>query len=288
MSSSSAAELGIELRHLRYFLAVAEHRHFTRAAEHLHMAQPPLSAQIRQLERRVGSPLFERLPGRVTLTAAGEALIPAARTALSALDAGVAAVHGVAAGEQGRVRVAVGDAVALEPVLRAVKRLAHDAPGLRVELAAAADPLRRVRDGEADLALVHGPVGAAGLTTVTLPGEARVVLLPVDDALARRTAVGRDELPRDRLLEVGQGAAADAVPLARALAEVAAGRAIAIVPAGAATTGAAEIRVVPLTGEPAGTRVAVHRPDDPAAARFAAALTMTTRSSNALRLAHAA
>jgi DNA-binding transcriptional LysR family regulator len=288
MTSTSAAELGIELRHLRYFLAVAEHRHFTRAAERLHIAQPPLSAQIRQLEERVGSRLFDRVPGRVTITPAGEALIPAARTALAALERGVAAVQGVAAGEQGAVRVAVGDAVALEPVLRAVKRLAHEAPGLRVEPAAVADPLRSVRDGEADLALLHGPVAADGLTTVTLPGEARVVLVAVDDALARRPAIALGELPRDRLLEVGQGAPAGAVPLARALAEVAAGRAVAIVPAGAATTAAAEIRAIPLTGETATTRVAVHRPGDPAAARVAAALTVTTRSSLALRLAHAA
>jgi DNA-binding transcriptional LysR family regulator len=85
----------IELRHLRYFLAVAEERHFTRAAARLYMSQPPLSAQIRQLEQRLGAPLFVRSPGAVELTAAGEALLEPAYAALAALDAGVDAVRAV-------------------------------------------------------------------------------------------------------------------------------------------------------------------------------------------------
>jgi DNA-binding transcriptional LysR family regulator len=84
----------IELRHLRYFLAVAEERHFTRAAR-LYMSQPPLSAQIRQLEQRLGAPLFVRSPGAVELTAAGEALLEPAYATLAALDAGLDAVQAI-------------------------------------------------------------------------------------------------------------------------------------------------------------------------------------------------
>ena len=83
----------IELRHLRYFLAVAEERHFTRAAARLHISQPPLSAQIRQLEQRIGSTLFVRSPGAVSLTAAGEALLQPAYASLAAVDAAVDAVR---------------------------------------------------------------------------------------------------------------------------------------------------------------------------------------------------
>jgi putative serine protease PepD len=85
--------IGVELRHLRYFLAVAEEHHFTRAAARLHVSQPPLSAQIRQLEQRLGATLFERSSGPVALTAAGEALVEPAYAALAALDAGVEAVR---------------------------------------------------------------------------------------------------------------------------------------------------------------------------------------------------
>lgn len=87
--------IGIELRHLRYFIAVAEERNFTRAAGRVHVSQPPLSAQIRQLEQRLGAPLFVRSSGPVALTAAGEALLEPAYAALAALDAGVEAVRAV-------------------------------------------------------------------------------------------------------------------------------------------------------------------------------------------------
>jgi DNA-binding transcriptional LysR family regulator len=286
MSSTTAAELGIELRHLRYFLAVAEHRHFTRAAERLHMAQPPLSAQIRRLERRVGTTLFERKPGQVTLTPAGEALVQDARAALAAVEHGVAAVRAAAAGRRGRVRVALGDAVAVEPVLDAVKRLALEAPDLRVQLSRSPDPLAEVGEGTADVAVLHGPVRPAGLTSVGLASEPRVALVPAGDQLARLTAIALAELPRDRLIEVGHTLEGAASPLENALAEVAAGRAVAIVPAGAARR-SAEISLLPLTGALPAIRVAVHRPDDAASVRFAAVLATTPRSQDAARIAEA-
>jgi LysR family cyn operon transcriptional activator len=83
----------VELRHLRYFLAVAEELSFTRAARQLYVSQPALSQQIRSLERIVGTPLFHRGPGGVQLTAAGNALIKPARSALAAVGEGIQAVR---------------------------------------------------------------------------------------------------------------------------------------------------------------------------------------------------
>ena len=96
MVGTDVTARAIELRHLRYFLAVAEERHFTRAAARLHMSQPPLSAQIRQLEQRLGARLFVRGRGPVALTAAGEALLGPAYAALAALEGGVEAVRAAA------------------------------------------------------------------------------------------------------------------------------------------------------------------------------------------------
>src|SRR5262245_29927957 len=94
----------IELRHLRYFVAVAEELSFTSAAARLSIAQPPLSQQIRQLEQRVGHPLFERRP-RVTLTAAGEALLGSARHTLLHAERTLQSAKRAALGERDTLHV---------------------------------------------------------------------------------------------------------------------------------------------------------------------------------------
>ena len=95
----------MELRHLRYFVAVAEQRHFGRAAELLHMAQPPLSQQIRQLEAKLGVSLLTRTTRRVDLTAAGAAYLVRAREILAAVDAAGEEAERVASGSSGRLVV---------------------------------------------------------------------------------------------------------------------------------------------------------------------------------------
>src|SRR4030095_8469221 len=95
----------MELRHLRYFVAIAEERSFTRAAERLWVAQPGLSTQIRRLESELGVQLFERHTRGVDLTAAGELFLERARTALAAADAALATGHDLEAGLVGSVRL---------------------------------------------------------------------------------------------------------------------------------------------------------------------------------------
>src|SRR6478735_2681647 len=96
----------LELRHLRYFVAVAEELNFSRAAERLHMAQPPLSVAIRQLEQELGTPLLTRTTRDVRLTDAGRVFLAGARATLAELDRSVLDARRASTGETGRLRLA--------------------------------------------------------------------------------------------------------------------------------------------------------------------------------------
>jgi DNA-binding transcriptional LysR family regulator len=116
----------MQLQQLEYFLAVAETRHFTRAAQQLHVAQPSLSQQIRALERELGAELFHRARGNITLTDAGEALLPLACRMLADADTARAEVQEIARLRRGRVRFGATPSLCtalLPQVLRAYRRL---------------------------------------------------------------------------------------------------------------------------------------------------------------------
>ena len=95
----------VQLRQLEYFVAVVETRHFTRAARAAHVAQPSLSKQIRLLERELGAPLFNRVRGNVTLTAAGETLLPLATRILADVDSAKVQVQELVGLARGRLRL---------------------------------------------------------------------------------------------------------------------------------------------------------------------------------------
>ncbi|MFG2479509.1 LysR family transcriptional regulator [Streptomyces fagopyri] len=170
----------MQFQQLQYFVAVAETRHFTRAAELVHVAQPSLSQQIKSLERELGADLFLRARGNITLTDAGEALLPLARRILADADTARHEVQELAQLRSGRVRLGATPSVCtglLPDVLRAF----HDRyPGIRllIEEGGSHDLVRELARGALDLALVVLPLPtpSPALTTVELLREDLVVV----------------------------------------------------------------------------------------------------------------
>lgn len=174
----------MQFQQLQYFVAVAETRHFTRAADLVHVAQPSLSQQIKSLERELGADLFLRARGNITLTDAGEALLPLARRILADADTARHEVQELAQLRSGRVRLGATPSLCtglLPDVLRAF----HDRyPGIRllIEEGGSHDLVRELARGALDLALVVLPLPtpSPALTTVELLREDLVVVSSPD------------------------------------------------------------------------------------------------------------
>ncbi|MGW1867111.1 LysR family transcriptional regulator [Streptomyces mauvecolor] len=176
----------MELRTLRYFVAVAEELHFGRAAARLHMSQPPLSRAIKQLETELGAALFDRSPGGVTLTSAGAVLLDEARALLAQADR----VRGRVAAAAGATAITVGilgdstgpGATRLASAYR--RRLPH--AEVRVRGTDLTDPTCGLHAGAVDVALTRGPFDETGLTVRALRADPVGALLRADDVLAGR------------------------------------------------------------------------------------------------------
>jgi DNA-binding transcriptional LysR family regulator len=178
----------LETRELRYFVAVAEELHFGRAADRLGIAQPPLSRAIRLLERRLGVQLLDRDRRGVALTEAGRVLLREAATALDAVAA--AARRTQRAADPKRPLVLVTKAGASHDVLRRLLDAQAAEPGavpVEVLLCEVGEQARLLRDGRADVALMHRPYDdLAGFDTEDLRVEGQVAILPAEHPLAAR------------------------------------------------------------------------------------------------------
>ena len=182
---------------MRYFLAVADELNFTRAAERLHLAQQALSASIRRLEEQLGVALFVRSTRKVELTAAGEVLVEGARAVVAAAADAVERVHQVAEGRSGRITIGFSTAAGGVPIVREIIRtFSESAPGvdIRTEEHDFGDPSAGLADGRVDVAFIFGPLPVAGLSSITLVKEDRVLAIRPEDPLAERTAVAPDDL----------------------------------------------------------------------------------------------
>jgi len=185
----------MELRHLRYFIAVAEEKHITRAAERLGMQQPPLSQQIRALERELDVQLFRRKPRGVELTDAGSALLADARAILARIDHALATTKRTARGEQGRISVGFTSSAPFHPfVPRIIRTYRETFPlvSLTLEEGGTTELIEHLRGERIDAAFIRTPLAnQEGLVVNLLFQEAMAIALPQEHSLARRESVDK-------------------------------------------------------------------------------------------------
>jgi DNA-binding transcriptional LysR family regulator len=216
----------MELRHLRYFVAIAEERSITRAAERLWIAQPGLSTQIRRLEAELGIKLFDRHTRGVDLTAAGELFLDRARAALAAAEEARATGRHLEAGLVGSVRLGLASEAParIAPSLLAV--FGRDRPDVEVTVVQSHGGalLRDLRDGRLDALLAPSLFGSAELRSLPLGSEPWVVLVGPGHRLATPGPIEADALRGVPIVVTGHR---DGACFDRAVAEVLSGLGVA-------------------------------------------------------------
>jgi LysR family hca operon transcriptional activator len=186
----------MELRHLRYFVAVAEELNFTRAAQRLNTAQPSLSQQIKQLEADIGIPLLDRSKRHVALTAGGKVFLGEAREILAHVErAGQRAVR-AQQGESTELIVGVVPAAEIKILPKLIPLVERRLPGIRLVLRnlPSAEQKRLLATGSLDVGLLRGPLQDTRLTVEDVLWEKLVVGLPARHALARKKVVSVRQL----------------------------------------------------------------------------------------------
>ena len=183
----------MELRHLRYFLAVAEEGNFTRAAARLGIGQPPLSQQIRDLETEIGAMLFHRVPHGAELTAAGTAFLAEAKASLAAADNARLAAQRAARGETGRLALGFTASAAFNPLVTgAIRRFRNHWPDVALALSEMNSNwlMEKLVRGEIDAAFIRpGLEDPKEVRLKRLPDEPMLIALPAHHPLAGQAQV---------------------------------------------------------------------------------------------------
>ena len=192
----------LELRHLRYFIAVAEELHFSRAAERLHIAQPPLSQQIRKLEQYIGHPLFTRNSRTVALTQAGETLLERSRYLIRRLDDDLDTVRRVGRGEIGTLTVGfIGSAMLTAlPALIGSYRKRFVKVDLRLRELTTSSLVDAIRQGAVDLGFLRDAGPTEGFIVEHVLAERFVIALAKKHPLANRQKISLAELKGEPLI----------------------------------------------------------------------------------------
>lgn len=194
--------MALDLRRLRYFVAVAEELHFGRAAARLHIAQPSLSQQVRTLERELGVELLRRDKRRVALTGAGEALLREGRRILAQAERAVDAARAAGEGVTGSLTVGfMGSAGRrLLPLVVRDFRARHPRVSIEIREIALPETNRAVRDSVVDVAFVRPIDEDPELVVEPLPSDDLVAVLPTGHALARSPSLGLADLAGERFV----------------------------------------------------------------------------------------
>ncbi len=191
--------MGMELRHLRYFAAVADERHFGRAARQLRIAQPPLSRQIQALEAELGFSLFDRSRRSVELTPAGTVLLAHVRHVFLALEQAVREARRASVGETGRIAVGYLSSLAYSGIteLLRVFHARYPAVDLALREMSPQEQVEALRSEALDVGFVRGPLDDVALVSECVRREALVVALPIDHPLASRRSIPLSSLARE-------------------------------------------------------------------------------------------
>lgn len=192
----------MELRHLRYFIALAEELHFGRAAQRLAISQPPLSVAIRQLEDQIGARLFERSSKEVRLTTAGAHLLPRARLLLEESRQMTADVRGVARGQAGHLRVGFVASSIYRGLPQAILDFQKRLPQVRLDITElnSSEQVTAVSAGRLDLGVIHESHLPGNLSSVVLGKEPFLCCLPAEHPLAARQRIDLKSLEGERLV----------------------------------------------------------------------------------------
>lgn len=270
----------MEIRQLRYFVAVAEEMHFNRAAERLHIAQPALSQQIQRLERDLRTTLFARTTRSVELTETGKVLLVAARRVIMETEHALSSVEQAVEGKTGILRVGFVGSAALNLIPRIVPQMRQMHPGMELELheLTTEQQLGSLESGNLDVGIVRDVESLPQIVAHELTREPLIVALPEDHPLAGKPSLALTDLseagfvvfPRQRVsrlydvisalcLQAGfrMRVAQEAVQFPTILGLVAAKTGIAVVPQGMQALQLPGLRYVPLADESATSTISL-------------------------------
>lgn len=193
----------LDVRDLRFFLAVGEELHFRRAAERLNTAQPHLSQHIRQLEERMGVKLFDRTTRSVKLTYAGAQLLERARYVLAQIDDAVMVTQRSAEGHQGHISIGFTEPASLTMLPTILRTFRGSSPNVNISLTndGTGGQVQRLLDGQIHFGFLRLPVHTRRLTTLTLAREGLVAALPSNHPLCAREQLRLEHLADENFIQ---------------------------------------------------------------------------------------